>query len=58
MLNWIGCIRTVYTYKNGFGIKSPTMVDVPSNQTKQNLIIEKNMKTLNCLGRKEGGLKL
>ena len=22
-------------YKNGFGIKKPTMVDMPSNQTKE-----------------------
>ena len=33
MLNWIVCNRTVYMYKNGFGISLPTMVDVPSNQT-------------------------
>ena len=32
MLNWIVCNRTIYLYKNEFGIKS--MVDMPYNQTK------------------------
>ena len=27
VLNWIVWNRTVYMYKNGFGIKQPTMVD-------------------------------
>ena len=29
MLNWIVWNRRVYLYKNGFGIKQPTMVDMP-----------------------------
>ena len=29
MLNWIVWNRTVYMYKNGFGIKWPAMVDMP-----------------------------
>ena len=29
MLNWIVWNRTVCIYKNGFGIKYPSMVDVP-----------------------------
>ena len=36
MLNWIVWNGTVYMYKNGFGIKQPTMVDMPYNKTKQN----------------------
>ncbi len=36
MLNWIVWNRTVYKYKNGFGIKYPTMVDMPLNKKKQN----------------------
>ena len=32
MLNWIIWNRTVYLYKNGFGIKSPTKVDMPFNK--------------------------
>ena len=29
MLNWIVWNRTVHMYKNGFGIKWPTMADIP-----------------------------
>ena len=29
MLNWIVWNKTVYMYKNGFGIKEPTMIDMP-----------------------------
>ena len=29
MLNWIVWDRTGYLYKNGFGIKLPTKVDMP-----------------------------
>ena len=29
MIKWIVWNRTVYLYKNGFGIKQPTMVDMP-----------------------------
>ena len=29
MLSWIVGNRTVYLYKNGFGIKQPTKVDMP-----------------------------
>ena len=29
MLKWIVWNRTVYMHKNGFGIKLPTMVDMP-----------------------------
>ena len=29
MLNWIVWNRTVYLYKNGFGIKLSTKVDMP-----------------------------
>ena len=29
MLNWIVWNRTVYFYKNGFGVKYPTRVDMP-----------------------------
>ena len=29
MLNWIVWNRTVYMYKNGFGIKLPKMIDMP-----------------------------
>ena len=36
MLNWIVWNRTIYMYRNGFGIKWPTMVDMPENQTKPN----------------------
>ena len=36
MLNWIFWNRSVYTYKNGVGIKQLTMVDMFSNQTKRN----------------------
>ena len=34
MLNRIVWKRTVYMYKNEFGIKWPTMVDMPQIQTK------------------------
>ena len=39
MQKWIVWNRTVYMYKNGFGIKYPTMVDISSNQTKLSLWI-------------------
>ena len=29
MLNWIVWNKTVYMYKNGFGIKEPMIVDMP-----------------------------
>ena len=29
MLNWIAWNRTDYSYKNGFGVKLPTKVDMP-----------------------------
>ncbi len=29
MLNWIVLNRTDYLYKNGFGVKYPTKVDMP-----------------------------
>ena len=29
MLNWIVWNRSFYLYKNGFGIKQPTKVDMP-----------------------------
>ena len=29
MLNWIVLNRTDYLYKNGFGVKEPTTVDMP-----------------------------
>ena len=29
MLNWIVWKRTGYLYKNGFGVKWPTEVDIP-----------------------------
>ena len=35
MLNWIVWNRTVYLYENGFGIKSPTKIDMPWNPNKQ-----------------------
>ena len=35
MLNWIVCKRTDYSYKNWFGIKKPTTVDMPKNPTNQ-----------------------
>ena len=35
ILKWIVWNRTVYMYINGFGIKNPTMVDMPLNQNKQ-----------------------
>ena len=35
MLNWIVWNRTVYLYKNGFGIKSPTKVGLSQNPNKQ-----------------------
>ena len=34
MQNWIVWTRNAFRYKNGFGVKQPTMVDMPSNQTK------------------------
>ena len=34
MLNWIVWNRTVYLYKNGFGIKYFTKVDMPENPNK------------------------
>ena len=33
MLNWIVWNRTDYLSENGFGIKQPTKVDMPLNQT-------------------------
>ena len=38
ILNWIVWKRTVYMYKNGFGIKKPIMVDMSLklNQIKSN----------------------
>ena len=29
MINWIVWNRTVYMYKNGFGVRWPTMIDMP-----------------------------
>ena len=29
MLNWIVWKRTDYLYKNGFGVRKPTKVDMP-----------------------------
>ena len=36
MLAWIVFNRTVYMYKNLFGIKLPTMVEMAWSQTKPN----------------------
>ena len=38
MLNYIVWNRTVYMYKNGFGIKYRTMVDMPNKQKNGYLI--------------------
>ena len=35
MLNWIVRNRTDYLYKDWFGIKKPTKVDMPQNSTNQ-----------------------
>ena len=35
MLNWIVWIKTVYLYKNGFGIKEPTNADQNKQTNKQ-----------------------
>ena len=35
MINLIVLNRTDYLHKNGFGVKYPTMVDMPQNPTNQ-----------------------
>ena len=37
MLDWIVRNRTVYLYKNGFGIKQPIKVDMPKNSNQIHL---------------------